>query len=109
MPKLETAFAAAVSVLLLSACGSAAPGAAENRAVEADSNAADNAGTADPVQPGAPVNAADETVPPPDAVSHPDGYLPPAPAEPATGNSSGPEATPPATEDEYTRNRQSGR
>lgn len=109
MSKLEPAFAAALSILLLSACG-AAPGAAENGAVEAGANATQNAAAPDPLQPGPPDNAAVDPVPPPDAVSHPDGYLPPAPGEPdPKAVSSATETSPPATEDEYMRNKQAGR
>lgn len=108
MPKLEAAIAGALSLLLLSSCGSKAPAASENIAAAAEGNASGNEALAVPAEPGAPANSADEAVPPPDAVSHPDGYLPPAPAEPgpANANSTGTDSSPPATEDEYIRNRQ---
>lgn len=103
--------AAALPALALAACGSPGATAAENGAAPAEADALGNAATAEP----APANGSEapgaETVPPPDAVSHPDGYLPDA------GNAappSGPEPDspskdpPPATEDEYLRNRQAG-
>ena len=108
MSKLEAAIAGALSLLLLSSCGSGAPAAPDNGAAAAEANAAGNGSLAEPAQPGAPANAADEPVPPPDAVSHPDGYLPPAPAEPQSAgtNSAGADDSPPATEDQYIRNGQ---
>jgi hypothetical protein len=100
------AFAGALS-LLLAACGSRDPAPAENTAVAPEANAPEASGPSGPAPPGASANGSVDAVPPPDAVSHPDGYLPPAPAEPdpAGANSSGA----PATEDEYLRNRQAGR
>ena len=108
MSKLEAAIAGALSLLLLSGCGSQVPAAPDNAAAPIEGNALGNESPAAPAQPGAPVNSADDSVPPPDAVSHPDGYLPPAPAEPGTeaANSSATEKSPPATEDEYIRNGQ---
>jgi hypothetical protein len=108
MSKLEAAIAGALSLLLLSSCGSQAPAASENGAVAAEGNVSGNESLAAPAQPGAPENSADEPVPPPDAVSHPNGYLPPAPAEPgpAAANSTGTDSSPPATEDKYIRNGQ---
>lgn len=108
MPKPEAAFAA---LLLLASCGSPEGVSAENNSVAAEGSAPENASTADPAQPGAPANSVADPVPPPDAVSHPDGYLPPVPdsPDPGTGNSSGPDSSPPATEDEYIRNGQRGR
>jgi hypothetical protein len=108
MSKLQPAFAA---LLLLSACGGRDQPGVGNETAEAGANALENANPAEPIQPGVPVNAVVDPVPPPDAVSHPDGYLPPAPgeAEPPPANSSGPEKSPPATEDEYMRNKQAGR
>ena len=112
MPKHKIALAAALSGLLLASCGSQAPATAENGAAEAEANALENASTADPGQPVTSVNGAGEPVPPPDAVSHPDGFLPPAPSEPGSNVSdpAGADGSPPATEDEYIqRNKQSGR
>lgn len=105
------AFAALSAPLLLSACSSPEAAGAENGTVANAANALENGGAPQPNEPAAPANIAVDPVPPPDAVSHPDGYLPPAPGEPdpAAVNSSGPEGSPPATEDEYMRNRQSGR
>ena len=108
MSKLEAAIAGALSLLLLSSCGSQAPAAADNSAAPAEGNATGNAVSAAPDQPGAPANSADEAIPPPDAVSHPNGYLPPAPAEPepTSTNSAGTNSPPPATEDQDIRNGQ---
>jgi len=104
MPK--PAFAAAMlPLLILAACGEREEESAPNGAVEAGANAVEPASPSDPGQPGAPGAPVDPVPPaPPDAVSHPDGYLPPAPGEPAGANSSGPDA--PATEDQYLRNKQ---
>jgi hypothetical protein len=104
---LKAASGAALSILLLAACGSRDPAAGPNEAVDAGTNILETSAPSDPAQPGA-ANGTAEPVPPPDAVSHPDGFLPPAPGEPdpAAANSSGPGAPPPATEDEYMRNRQ---
>ena len=110
MPNAQLAFAAALSGLLLAGCGSGAPTAAENEAADTATNAQENSGLAVPE----PVNGSDspdaDAVPPPDAVSHPDGYLPDANGlpEPTTGDSPASRGTPPATEDEYMRNRQGG-
>ena len=108
MPK--PAFAAAlIPVLLLAACGGREEAAAPNGAAEAEANGAAPANPSDPVAPaGTGVTVAPVVDPvqptPPDAVSHPDGYLPPAPGEPKAANSSGPDA--PATEDQHLRNGQ---
>lgn len=110
MPKV--AFAASLSVLLLAGCGSRDQESAQNGAAAGSEAAAlDNAGSADPAQPRAPENGLVDPVPPPDAVSHPDGYLPLAPgeADPASANAAGSDAPAPATEDEYIRNKQAGR
>ena len=106
MPKLEAAIAGALSLLLLASCGGQAPAEADNVAATADANVVGAEPVPEPQQPGA--NSADEPVPPPDAVSHPNGYLPPAPAEPepASTNSAGTDPSPPATEDQYIRNGQ---
>jgi hypothetical protein len=111
MSKCAFAFAAALSVLLLSSCGSREQVAVENGAVDAEADALVNASPSDPIQPGMAANAIVDPVPPPDAVSHPGGYLPPAPggADPTPVNSTGSDPSPPATEDEYIRNKQAGR
>jgi hypothetical protein len=109
MPKLEAAIAGALSLLLLSSCGDKAPAEAENAGSTAEGNAAVvTEPVPEPVQPGAAVDSADEPVPPPDGVSHPNGYLPPAPSEPEPVgvNSTGTDPSPPATEDQYMRNGQ---
>jgi hypothetical protein len=111
MPKPEAAFAGALSILLLSACGSgesAVPANGASAAAENQSSAPPAGDPTQPAAPGAPVNSSEESVPPPDAVSHPNGYLPPAPAEPDTpaANPSAPDSSPPATEDQYIRNGQ---
>jgi hypothetical protein len=102
---------AAVPIFLLAACGGREPVSAPNGTVGAEADGPVNAGSSDPATEGASANLVGDPVPPPDAVSHPNGFLPPAPgeAEPAAANASAPEAPPPATEDEYTRNRQVGR
>lgn len=113
MTMTRIALAAALSGLMLAACGS--PGAAT-----ADNDVAGNEAGAEPVVPeneavptpvqgnGAePVEA--DPVPPPDAVSHPDGYLPNASDQPPPSQSPpGSKEPPPATEDQYLRNRQAG-
>lgn len=111
MSKLDAAFAGALSILLLASCGSRDRASADNSAVAPEANALETASPSDPAQPGTSANGLADPVPPPDAVSHPDGYLPPAPAEPdpASANSSRPDPSPPATEDEYIRNGQAGR
>lgn len=111
MSKLEAAIAGAFSLLLLSSCGGNAPTAAENGSVATEANATEGsapANSAQPVMSATPANSTAGPVPPPDAVSHPNGYLPPAPAEPEpTGtNSTGTDPSPPATEDQYIRNGQ---
>lgn|GEM_PF-4865707 len=107
----KLAFAAALSLLLLASCGSREQTTPANGAVDAEANARENSIRSDPARPGDSANGADDPVPPPDAVSHPDGYLPPLPDEsdPNVVNSSGSDPSPPATEDEYIRNRQAGR
>lgn len=110
MSKLKPAIAA-LFVLLLPSCGGEGQAGVDNATGNSGENALDNTAPSHPAGTGEPANAAVEPVPPPDAVSHPDGYLPPAPGEPdpAAANSSGPDSSPPATEDEYLRNRQAGR
>jgi hypothetical protein len=104
----KPALLAALPALALAACSSPQAAPPENGAAEAETNALENAGISEP----GPANASEEPgaepVPPPDAVSHPDGYLPnavdvPPPSGPGPGSSD-----PPATEDEYMRNRQTG-
>lgn len=98
-------FAGAVALLLLAACGSkeaATPG--DNAAAAAGKSAPAGPVASEPGASGA-ANIADEAVSPPDAVSHPEGFLPPAPAEPGASPSETP-TPPPATEDHYTRNGQ---
>jgi hypothetical protein len=109
MSKHKAVFIAALSGVLLAGCGSRAPAAAENETVEAAPNAAESASPTG-VEPG---NVSDpsgaDPVPPPDAVSHPEGYLPPVSgAEPGVESPPASKEPPPATEDEYMRNRQSG-
>lgn len=107
MPKLAAAIAGALCGLLLASCGSREPATAANGAAPAEQNAPADPSSAAPAEP-APVGNSTEPVPPPDAVSHPNGYLPPAPAEPDPpgANSSGADPSPPATEDQYIRNGQ---
>lgn len=108
MSKLMPAFAA-LAVLLLAACGGRDQTAVANATAETEADALGNASPSEPIQPGPSANAVGDPVPPPDAVSHPDGYLPPAPGEPdPKANSSATETSPPTTEDEYMRNRQAG-
>jgi hypothetical protein len=111
MPKPSIAAAGMLSLLLSASCGNRETAAAESNVTvpegtASEGNATGNSAPAEPAQPGAPANGSDEPVPPPDAVSHPNGYLPPAPAEPGSqpSNSSAPDSSPPATEDEYIRN-----
>lgn len=107
----KIASAAALSLLLLAACGSREGASGQNEIVEAEADSPENASPSDPAPPAAPADGVVEPVPPPDAVSHPDGYLPPAPAEPgpASADPSASKGSPPATEDEYLRNGQAGR
>lgn len=112
MPKSRIIPVSTLSLLLLAACGGQGSAGADNDAAVTDSNALENASPVDPLQPPAPAGNAVEAVPPPDAVSHPDGYLPnaadaPQPSEPAEADPPGSET--PATEDEYLRNKQPGR
>jgi hypothetical protein len=109
MPK--PASVAALSLLLLAACGNGERTAEQNNAVGAEANAPDTSSALDPALPAAPVNEIADPVAPPDAVSHPNGFLPPAPAEAGTDAGGAPAADqpPPATEDEYIRNGQAGR
>ncbi|MET1112201.1 MAG: hypothetical protein ABWX67_11805 [Allosphingosinicella sp.] len=106
----SAALAGALSMLLLAACDRSGPAPAENAAAGPEANRLEATSPARPAPPGASAN--ESAGPPPDAVSHPDGYLPPAPAEPAEpaeANASGADPSAPATEDEYLRNRQTGR
>ena len=104
------AFAAVLPLLLLAACAGGEGESAQNGAAAAGTNAGDAAVPAGAAQPDMPAGNGTDPVPPPDAVSHPEGYLPPAPDEPVTTNASpsDPDRPPPATEDEYIRNRQAG-
>jgi hypothetical protein len=115
MAKREVILGAALPALLLAACGSRQPAAAENAAAEASLNGQDNASASNPGEPEVSEGPGIDSVPPPDAVSHPEGYLPnsgdsPAGSEPEQPgvNSAGPRTPPPATEDEYIRNKQAG-
>lgn len=110
MSKPDAALAGALSILLLCSCASEDPASAQNdSAIEA--NDVGNAAPSDPAAPGTEANSVAEPVPPPDAVSHPEGYLPPPPNEaaPPSSNASGPEQSPPTTEDQHLRNGQTGR
>lgn len=108
----KVASAAVVSVLLLVACGSRPETVEQNGSVGNGVGANEKkTGSSYPAEAVAPANAAVEPVPP-DAVSHPDGYLPLGPGEPVPANenssgsnSSGSKDSPPATEDEYLHNR----
>jgi len=108
--KLNATLAGALFILLAS-CGSQDRASENNSVVAPAADAPETASPADPAAPEMPANGGVDPIPPPDAVSHPDGYLPPAPAEPgpASANSSGPDPSSPTTEDEYLRNRQAGR
>ena len=103
MPKRHAALAGAL--LLLAACGGREPAPEDNAAAVPGVDAPETASPSDPAQPNPPADGAADPVPPPDAVSHPDGYLPPAPS----ADASGPDPSAPATEDEYLRNREAGR
>lgn len=104
----KVASAAVVSALLLVACGSRPETSERNGSVGngAGADTLETAGSSNPAEAVEPANGAVEPVPP-DAVSHPDGYLPLGPGEPVPANedSSGSKDSPPATEDEYLRNR----
>lgn len=107
MARTQIALFSALSLGLLASCGGQVPARSENDASAAETDALENAVPADPLQPPAAADNEAGTVPPPDAVSHPDGYLPlgntsagPAEADPPGAK------PPPATEDEYMRNRQ---
>ncbi|HYJ84257.1 MAG TPA: hypothetical protein VEW26_15605 [Allosphingosinicella sp.] len=104
MAKRDSAFTGALSLLLLASCGGREAEPTDNAAAAAGPNSAAAASPSE-TPPADPANAGAGAVPPPDAVSHPDGYLPPAP----DSNSSGPDPSGPATEDEYLRNGQAGR
>ena len=113
MPRRNVALVAGLSVVLLASCGSQEPTTDQNRAPDSEANRLEGARpTSDPGQPG--IDKVVDPAPPPDAVSHPDGYLPnasDAPSEPepepAAVNQPRSEKPPPATEDEYIhRNKQ---
>ncbi|HEX8224659.1 MAG TPA: hypothetical protein VF605_12650 [Allosphingosinicella sp.] len=112
MSQGKVAVLLALSGLLLASCGNGDPAAGNNASAEAN-----RLESASPPGPG-PGNDSQvpeaESVPPPDAVSHPNGFLPygedsPAPSAPEPADLPGAGESPPATEDEYTRNRQAGR
>jgi hypothetical protein len=107
--------AVAASLVLLAACGGREPATDANEAVGAEAGALEDAAPPDSGQPKGADRPSDDPAPPPDAVSHPDGYLPdsgdvaaPSAPEPTSVNSSTSTEPPPATEDEYIRNRQTG-
>ena len=109
MPKLKLILAAASPALLLAACGSQAPSAGLNDAGSVDANLSAAGEAADPALSVNAANAADDMVPPPDAVSHPNGFLPygnSGTPEAADSNATGNASSPPSTEDEYMRNGQ---
>ena len=99
--------ASALSLLLLCGCGSGERAPAPENGVKAAAGGTDNAGLSDPIEPGISANAVADPAPPPDAVSHPGGYLPLGPPEgnAAAANATSPDPSPPSTEDEYLRNR----
>jgi hypothetical protein len=108
------ALAFLLSGVMLASCGDRDSTVAANDAAGAEANA-ESASPPDGGQANGSQAPGVEAVPPPDAVSHPNGFLPygedpPAPSapEPADG-ASGSSEPPPATEDEYIRNKQAGR
>lgn len=111
MSKCRVAFAAGLSAIWLASCGIQEQEPTDNRVAAVGVNVVENVGVSDSEQPGTSVDGSAERIPPPDAVSHPDGYLPlgPGEPEPTTVNSSDTNASPPATEDEYIRNKQEAR
>ncbi|HEU0135355.1 MAG TPA: hypothetical protein VFR28_11075 [Allosphingosinicella sp.] len=110
----RTAFAA-LSLLLLAGCGGREQGSTVNEAGASGTNLAQDSADPSPDPSSEPSNQStgpvEEAVSPPDAVSHPNGYLPPPPAEPEAGNANSSDSAdpPPATEDQYIRNGQGGR
>ena len=115
MPKIKLVCAVALPAMLLAGCGSRGSAAAENEAAIAETNALENVSASEPGQVNGSAEPEAESFPPPDAVSHPNGFLPnasdlpPTPApEGAAASPPGSEERPPATEDEYIRNRQAG-
>jgi hypothetical protein len=114
MSNIRVVAAAALSLLALASCGSRESAAAENNFADAGTDVLENAGPADPGEVNGVVEPGGDTVPPPDAVSHPDGYLPnagdpPASSAPEPATAGAPGSREPATEDEYIRNKQAGR
>ena len=112
MPSAKFAFAFSI-LLLLAGCGGQEEATTENEAAPSETNAVDNETLSDPRDVNRSQAPGDEPVPPPDAVSHPDGYLPNAADGPPSSGAEPPDppgakAPPPATEDEYIRNRQAG-
>ncbi len=115
MSKREAILGAALATLLLASCGGGEAPATENDTAGGSPNGLDNSSASGPDQSNLAEVPDVESVPPPDAVSHPEGYLPnagdsPAPPEPEPSgeNSTRPRTPPPATEDEYIRNKQTG-
>ena len=105
MQKRKLVFAAALSALLLPSCASPETAPAENRAADAEANRIENASPPDLEHPNVSDDPGVDSDRPPDAVSHPDGYLPNAADVPEPGS----KEPPPATEDEHIRNGQAGR
>ena len=102
MRKSKTLPAAAL-LLSLAACGTTEPAAIENEAAAVEANSLEAQNLTDPDGPNAVVDNGtvdpappSEAVPPPDAVSHPDGYLPNAADVPPPGNSAQTGTPPPA-------------
>lgn len=113
MSKAKLSILFALSGLLLASCGSPDATAAANDAADSEVNALDGASPAGAAQANGSEAPGVESVPPPDAVSHPNGFLPygndlppPSASEPAPADPSGSGETPPATEDQYMRNKQ---
>ena len=107
MARTRIALVSALSFGLLASCSGQVSASSENDASVAENGTIDNAAAADPLQPPAPAGNEGEAVPPPDAVSHPDGYLPPVNTSAGPAEADPPDAkSPAATEDEYMRNRQ---
>jgi hypothetical protein len=115
MTRNSVALIAALSGLLLASCGSRPPAVAENEATQIGPDAPGSASPSQPDHGNRADPAGVQSIPPPDAVSHPEGYLPdpdgpppPSAREPATDSPPASKEPPPATEDEFIRNRQSG-
>jgi hypothetical protein len=108
MPKPGNVLAA-LGAVMLAACGARERAAADNGGVEAEAAAPSNAAAPADLKPSeAEVDRVVEPVhsTPPDAVSNPEGYLPPPPdPEPTGSNASSADKKPPATEDEHMRDK----